>query len=782
MTDLSNLEFDHNTICYHGIQRVFRNAMIAYVRVRMMSVFGTEHLQRLRAPFRNDWEELKRKSDLSRQIGGTETHLEDEYDLLDVGHLFNIFDVHFDKLFSTAAIEGTPHTRPVKTKLLGNLKQIKDSRDPNSHPVTEEVSYEEAVAVLTDCRQVLMWLGLSEVARELLTIIKSLPVPGSSYKEELEAENEAVLNLPTEDSIYYDFIGRQEALTALSDWFSQKQNKRCLLAGDGGKGKSAIAYRFALELSVQARDQYRLVTWVSAKQRRFQDGRTIATEAADFSDLESAIDKLLMHYGMPQPEEILSRKKETLLGLLNTYPAFIVVDDIDTVLTDDEVVGFFTFEVPETNSSVLLTSRRTIPGIRSFSVKGFDLKEATNFIASRIGLYDLDPGCCPPQIAQDVIQATDGSPLYMDDLLRLAKMINLPKAISSWKDKQGDEARRYALQRELDGLSPDSRKVLIAACISEQPISFEEIISVLSISEERVMTALSQLQDLFLFPKPRIVEGEQRFSLNSNTRKLVRLIEGSSDQYQRVEMASRAVTGKMPSVGRSEISPIIRQAHLQIAAGKMVEVESLLLSARERYVHNADIEGFLGFLYRRWGRLTDARRHFQEAFKLKSKNRETYRHWVRMEMSEREWMSAIAVADNAMKMIPEFYEMLTMRAEARVRSGLDHQRRLQKEKAYRLWSDCVIDLEHKIKDPDKLGPGERQLNRILFKSMVISLECMGEFRKLRDWFLRWEKEHPDDENVLKHKQAIEDRRKMSIEQLAQLRPTMQTTSRPRPFQ
>ena len=404
-----------------------------------------------------------------------------------------------------------------------------------------------------------------------------------------------------------------------------------------------------------------------------------------------------------------------------------------------------------------------------------------DFIASRIELYDLDPNCCPAPVANEVLQATDGSPLYMDDLMRLAKVMPLSKAISLWKEKRGDEARRYALQRELDGLPPDARKVLIAACINEQPISFEEIISILSLSEERVITALSQLQDIFLFPKPRIVEGEQRFALNTNTRKLVRLVEGSTDQFQRIEMASKAVMGKMSAVGKGEIAPILRQAHLQISAGKMVEAESLLLAARDKYIHNADIEGFLGFLYRRWDRFTDARRHFQEAYKLKAKNRETYRHWVRMEMSQAEWTSAIAVADNAMRVIPDFYEMLAMRAEAKVRSGFDHKRRVQNEKAEKLWAECVSEVENKIKDPDKLGPGERELNRLMFKSMVISLEWLGEFRKLKEWFNRREKEHPDDVNVGKHRDAIQARQKMTIEQLALRKPAIQKSSRPRAF-
>ena len=343
MTQTVPAPLSYNAICYEAVQRVFRNSMVDYVRVRLFEIFGDEHLAKLRLPFKSGWEELKAKASLSRQIGGTETQLADEYDLLDVGHFFNIFDVYFDKLFSVEALEGTDYVRPVKTKFLGNLKQIKDSRDPNSHPVSQEVPYEEALAILTDCRQVLQWLGLRDAAGRILSLLHSLPRPASAFEEEPLLVHETVLNLPTEDSIYYDFIGRQEVLAELKKWFEQKQKKRCLLAGDGGKGKSAVAYRFALELMKRENPDLRLITWVSAKQKRFQDGRTVPTEAADFSDLETAVDKLLSHYGTPLPEipEPLETKKDRLLKLLNDYPAFIVVDDIDTVLSDDEVVGFF---------------------------------------------------------------------------------------------------------------------------------------------------------------------------------------------------------------------------------------------------------------------------------------------------------------------------------------------------------------------------------------------------------------------------------------------------------
>jgi hypothetical protein len=45
-----------------------------------------------------------------------------------------------------------------------------------------------------------------------------------------------------------DFVGRGLILEELHTWFSDPNNKSALLAGDGGTGKSAIAYRYALDV------------------------------------------------------------------------------------------------------------------------------------------------------------------------------------------------------------------------------------------------------------------------------------------------------------------------------------------------------------------------------------------------------------------------------------------------------------------------------------------------------------------------------------------------------
>ena len=244
---------------------------------------------------------------------------------------------------------------------------------------------------------------------------------------------------------------------------------------------------------------------------------------------------------------------------------------------------------------------------------------------------------------------------------------------------------------------------------------------------EWLQAIASESQTRFLVPKPRVVEGEQRFELNSNTRKLVRLVEGGSDQYARIETSAKAIQGKLARVGRGIISALIRQAFLLLNSGRHSEAEILLLNAAEKYPQTADLQGFIGFMYRRLERFTDAAKHFDAAYKLKCKSRDAYRHWVKMEMSLGEWTRAIAAADKGIRMVPEFYELHALRAQCKLRSGQDFAARLQREKAFKLWSEAAIELKQVLKAPDKLQLGEREISAEMYRILIICLDLIADF-------------------------------------------------------
>jgi len=742
----------NNAICYQGLQRLFRNTVVGFLRHRLPRIFPTDHAQRMKKLFGEHWEKAAQNAAQSREIGGTTTTVRDEYDLLGTNHFFEIFDTFYDKLFSTEAGQPAGLPRPVKSKVLGNLKTIKDGRDPLSHPVEEDISFEEGHHLLIEAKQILAWLGYDAQAAELSTLATQL------NGGEVEPPS-IVRRLPSEDSIYQEFVGRGTVLTDLAACFANPDNRRCLLAGDGGKGKSAVAYRFAQNLS-SSPGRFQLIIWLSAKRRKFQDGSTSNIELPDFTTAEEAVDRLLNEYGATAtdlsktPEE----KRRLLMDFMDTLPAFVIADDIDTVLDDYQVVSLFTHDIPHTQSAVLLTSRRDIPGVRSFIIKEFDQAEANQFVRSRIKLYDLDAALFVPSILSEIAKATDGSPLYMDDLLRLTKVVNIKTAIKMWQEKKGDEARKYALQRELEQLTVDAKRVLIAAAITDDPISFAELENLLRLPEERLYSTLNELQTLFLFPKPRIVEGEQRFQINLNTKKLVRLVESSSDMYARIERASKALAGKLPDAGKGIISSLIRQAYLRLNAGQYSEAEAILQDAIGKYPNATDLHGFLGFTYRRAGRIADARNQFEVASKFKDSKREMFLQWIKMEISDKEWSKAIAVAEKGLKHHPTFYELVENKVYAQRQAGFDFHRGLHREKAEKLWIDAVEEVKRKIKVPEELESGARQQNASMFCSIVICLDMLGRFRERDLWLDRWEKEHPDDPQVARQKEYLRQKR------------------------
>jgi hypothetical protein len=129
-------------------------------------------------------------------------------------------------------------------------------------------------------------------------------------------------------------------------------------------------------------------------------------------------------------------------------------------------------------------------------------------------------------------------------------------------------------------------------------------------------------------------------------------------------------------------------------------------------------------------------------------------------------------------MIPDFFELQALRAECKLRSGQDLASRLQREKAFRLWEEAKIELIHAIKPADKLQEGEREINGAMYKTLIICLDMLGEFKELRSYLQAWEREHPEDTRPSFQRDFIENKHGMTIDELATRRRQTLTTSKP----
>jgi hypothetical protein len=359
-------------------------------------------------------------------------------------------------------------------------------------------------------------------------------------------------------------------------------------------------------------------------------------------------------------------------------------------------------------------------------------------------MYGLRRELFTADVIRSIREACDGSPLYIDDLMRLATIVDPRKAAVIWSEKRGDEARKYALQRELEKLTADAKSVLMAAVVSDQAPSFAELQAVLGFSDDRLLSGLTDLRTLFLLPETSVVEGEQRYHINLNTKRLILSLEVETDLFQRLRLKSKALAGTLPPVRHDTIGQLIRQALLFTKGGNFGLGEDLLLKSIEKYPNAADLYGFLGYLYKSVNRITDARTQFSQAAKLKSKNEDTYLHWVKMEMAVREYNNAVRAATAGLLYLPDSFRLRHLWVEAKYRVAQDHFQRLQSEKAERIWREIVEEIETVIKPGRSLRGDEAEINSALLKRLVICLEHLNEIDELNKRFLQWSSEHTGD--------------------------------------
>jgi tetratricopeptide (TPR) repeat protein len=380
-------------------------------------------------------------------------------------------------------------------------------------------------------------------------------------------------------------------------------------------------------------------------------------------------------------------------------------------------------------------------------VRGFGQEDGADYIRSRCELLELDETAFNASTIKSILRVTEGSPLYIEDLLRLsASTKSIDHAINAWENRSGQEARKYALGRECDLLTLPARKILLAACICDGAVSFTELEAVSGMSTETVTAALQELQKLFLVPKPRLISGEQRFEVNVNTRSLVRDVYGRSEVYKHLEAAHTTISKGVPQVGRGAVAALIKQASLLVRTKKYPEAEQLLLHALGRYKEDPYLVGALGWVYKAWEppRLTDARERFARASQLKNTNQETYEHWCRMEWRQEEWSRAAEAAEKGLKILPENKSLLYWAGRARTRLARELVAGLHRERAEQEFASARKYLEQALKARDFSEGRDHELNALIFRGMVLLLEASADIGGLRHYFRRWKREHPVD--------------------------------------
>jgi tetratricopeptide (TPR) repeat protein len=648
-----NLPNSTNGIVYEAIQRTFRNAIVNLLRQRIPESYPNDFEEIIRSRF-SSWEEIVAAAESSKSTGVISPQHSDVFSYLDVSHFAVLFDKHFAIL---APIDGLPQevASNLKRQVLSYIREIKTARDPISHPTDADIDAFDALRAVDNAIRVLRVLRLPESANEIEQWRSQAAAMASSVGFAKQESGPLVSDtLPPRDSIVVDFVGRQDILQDLWSWLADPKGKRWLLCGEGGTGKSALAFHFASEVAGTHSTDICGVYWLSAKKRKYEQGEVVDIKSPDFWDLDSAVNKLLTDYGWSEHvDKPLETKQLLLLELFKEFPSLLIVDDVDSIAPEaEEAVEFLASTACVAGAKVLLTSRRGVLGTGSASseISGLPDDEAEAFIDARAERFELDKSRISAKQRKKIISLCEGYPLYMEDLLRLCTFLSVQNALESWEHYAGDNVRRYALQREMEMLSNSARSVLEACSVRSGAVTALELQRVLSFGEEIIVSALDELRRNFLVPAPNLLEGIPRFQVNSNLASLVRK-NLDSQRLRELETAVAAVTGQEMAKSNRAIDDYLRQAEVLRGAGQLEKSEETLQVGLKLHPNRPQLFSALGVLYSKWDpvRKTDARNAWKRASELGIRDRRMYLNWILLESRAQEWQKAVSVASNGLE-------------------------------------------------------------------------------------------------------------------------------------
>lgn len=384
-------------------------------------------------------------------------------------------------------------------------------------------------------------------------------------------------NLPDRSLIYKEFFGRSDELEQLWRWFGDDFSRVRVLAGEGGLGKTSIAYEFASDVCRNSPLNFEQVVWLTAKKRQFRALQDSFEELGleVFETTSEMLRQLGACLGLLETE--LNECADPLLPRLvkqavTLSSALVVIDDLDSLELDEQKRAIEVCQqFSGTSSRFLFTTRKNITAssASSIDINGFDRKEFNEFVEAWIDRLKL--ACLTSSDMKRLHETTRGSPLFTESILRLLKSgIRFDEAIRSWEGHLGIEVRNAALKREVMQIQMVARKVLVIIATMGS-CSFSEIKTHSGFSEQTVLDAADELQSLFLVSTPALAN-EKRFAISSTTRQVVHslgadLVPGYNELVKEIRIKKYRPVGHGHLNASSSVAAAINQAMAQISEG-----------------------------------------------------------------------------------------------------------------------------------------------------------------------------------------------------------------------
>ena len=621
---------------------------------------------------------------------------------------------------------------------------------------------EELLRFVQNARMLLRALD-SPVVNKFEAVADNLAQGTSPWGRELAG------SLPPAADVVSEFVGRDSQLEQLMDWLADDSSTQFQIWGYGGSGKSALAYQFARSVRYSALSTLEAVIWLSAKKSEFIEGST-RERGADFYDAGSFVDAVwLSLYGSARDAEFAV--EEGAIKELSDTPSLVIVDDLDSVLDDENLAHYLLYDIARSNSKIVYTTRQRVPGIPKLDVIGFDDQELEKFIRTRAHYYDLDVDMCLKR-RPAIRSVTDGFPLFVDDLLRHAKLGGLRSAIDDWSQRKGDAAREYALRRQLSSLGETSKHALIGVAVADRPVSILELSTISGFTDDDMEHAVRDLlRWRLILESGKDAQERPIFSCNGNTRRLVEKIYGREPVYDSTRKQSRALSGSaLPAPLRKRVGQTIGHAKSLVLRGDYQAAESVLIGEMVNELRdNPDLWGCLGWVLSRTrvpgSKLVEedvhkARAAFEKARSNGSRKEDTYFHWVSMERDVAEdlvgavpdenlleqWRRAASIAERGIRVCGETPALCQQAAYVKTREA----KTLEHLSHFTAAQNCYGQgAEWARRSLDATSSTYRDVNRSqVYRTLVLALEGAGEDEEAGMALEQWQREMGSDDAVL----------------------------------
>jgi tetratricopeptide (TPR) repeat protein len=515
-------------------------------------------------------------------------------------------------------------------------------------------------------------------------------------------------NLPDKNSICPSFVGREELLDDLWLWLADPFAFVKVLAGDGGKGKTSIAYEFAREVAATRYGAFEQVVWLSAKRAQFRPliNQYQPLQQQDYADLATLLKAICVASGISESElEGLDANglKRSAKRSLELIPSLIVVDDVDSAPPNEQRrILEAAQQIGNSTARLLITTRANVTYSSDVClvVPGLNRNDFREFVGSLGERLNL-----PPITGKDsdaLQAATDGSPLLAESMLRLVRQgMPLRQAIQEWRGHAGADARSASLQKEIDSLTSDAKRVMLVVALLQE-CSLAEIKTVTGYQGVRLTDAIALLQGLFLVAAPAVTADEPRLAIGAVTRGLV--LEQASKlvpDHRRLEQNAKELRSETPGATAKPwmVGAAIKQAAAQLVAGKVQEAEGTLRQALRSEHHHKDLLAMLGRVLMQSRPHTEEARHcFEEAHRQGARRLDFLRDWHRMEVAAENYAAAEAICDIGVQFHGNDSEWWQSRAYARARLARLSLSNRDPERALRIFEESADDLARAIKN------------------------------------------------------------------------------------